>query len=154
MKYLCANCNYVYDEIFWDETEWIKEGTTFHELGFDFLCPVCWEDKDTFNRINQEILSPGNYQRMTEIEAMHTPKVSINEDDLIVEVWFIEHPMVEWHYIYSVWLYDEYWDIVEETFLTEWSQSMCNFDISDFDEFEVRATCTEHWIWTSWMIEK
>ena len=55
MRYLCVGCNYIYNEDLWDKTEAIKAWTKFEELWDNFVCPVCWEYKDMFQEIKEEI---------------------------------------------------------------------------------------------------
>jgi len=152
MIYSCTWCRYIYDEAIWDEKENIKQWTLFSELEYDWCCPICWEDKSNFMEVNEEILTVSDKDNMTELEANHFPIITIDLDSVLVEVWYIEHPMVEGHFISSVWLYDEYWDIVYEEFLDIWKKPEIVFDISDLDYFEIRVKCNVHWLWTSWLI--
>ncbi len=154
MKYLCSNCSYIYDEILWDEEEWVDIWTKFEDIQEFWTCPVCEWSVDDFVMIDEEILYVKDNEEMTDVEAMHIPKVEIKDDVAYVNVWYIEHPMVDEHYIYTVWLYDEYGDLIEEELLSIGHVAMCNFDVADLDSFEVRVTCNIHWIWSSWMIEK
>ena len=152
MIYSCTWCRYIYDEAIWDEKENIKQWTLFNELEYDWICPICWEDKDNFMEVNEEILTVEDIDNMTELEATHLPVITIDLDSVLVEVWHVEHSMVEWHFISSVWLYDEYWDIVFEEFLDIWKKPEIVFDISDLDSFEIRVKCNVHWLWSSWLI--
>lgn len=153
MIYSCTWCRYIFDESIWDEKEWIWQWTLFDELDYDWCCPICWEDKDNFIEIKEEILTVDDLENMSELEATHLPKITVDLDNVLVEVWYIEHSMVEWHFISSVWLYDEYWDKVYEDFLDIWKKPEIVFDISDLDSFEIRVKCNTHWLWSSWLID-
>lgn len=155
MIYICTNCsNYTYDEAKWDKSEQINAWTLFDEIDFDFSCPSCWASKEYFLTIKEEINEALDLDNMTYLERAHIPKVEINWDICNVEVWYDIHPMLEEHYIYSIWLYDEYSDLVEEKLLNSEDEPIANFDIADFDEFEIRVRCSSHWVWTSWMLVK
>jgi desulfoferrodoxin (superoxide reductase-like protein) len=61
--------------------------------------------------------------------------------------------MVEWHYIYSISLFDEYWDLIEEKLLNIWEKPKAIFDVSYLDDFEIRTKCNLDWLWSSWLIK-
>jgi len=143
----------MYDEAVWDEKEGINPWTLFEEFDYDFVCPSCWESKDYFMEVKEEILQAQNKNNLTNLEKLHVPQVQIIDWKAIVKVWEIEHPMIEDHYIYSISLYDEYWDLVEEKLLNIWEKPEVIFDISDLDDFEVRAKCNLDWLWSSWIIK-
>lgn len=139
MKYLCTNCNYVYDNDLWDREEniWIWEILE--------LCPVC-EEYDTFQWIEEEI----NYiddDKLHKMEIDHYPDVEIKDDKIIVTVWSELHPMWEEHRIASVSLYDEYSDLLETKYLELENEAIIEFDFDDLDEFEIRVKCSLHWVW-------
>ena len=50
-KYVCLPCGYVYDPAEGDPDNGIKEGTPFNELPEDWVCPVCFADKDQFEPV-------------------------------------------------------------------------------------------------------
>lgn len=150
MKYLCTNCSYIYDEALWDNQESVEAGTFFDELDEYFSCPVCWESKESFHEIKEEVLWAYDMNNLSWLEIEHLPKVDVVNKKAIVN---ISHPMVEWHHISSISIFDEYWDLVLEEFLDPTKEARIEFDISDLDDFEIRASCTQHGIWTSWMIE-
>lgn len=139
MKYLCTNCNYIYDSAFWDMEEEIEIWDILEQ------CPVC-EEYDTFQGIEEEV----NYIEddiMDSIELEHFPEVTIQWDKLIVVVWWELHPMWEDHRIASVWLYDEYWDLIDEKYLEMENEARIEFDFDDLDEYEIRVKCSLHWVW-------
>lgn len=47
-KYVCIPCGYVYDPEEGDPDNGIKKGTPFEQLPEDWVCPVCFADKDQF----------------------------------------------------------------------------------------------------------
>lgn len=140
MKYLCTNCNYIYDNDLWDLEEWIK---VWEELD---LCPVC-EEYDSFQWIRDEV----NYiewdSNLEKIEIDHFPEVNIKWDKLEVSIWWEVHPMWEEHRIASVSLFDEYWDLIETKYLELEQEAIVEFDFDDLDEFEIRLKCSLHWVW-------
>ncbi len=48
MKYICDVCGYTYDEALGDADNGIAPGTTWADLGDDFVCPLCGVSKDQF----------------------------------------------------------------------------------------------------------
>lgn len=139
MKYLCTNCNYIYDSAFWDLEEEVSVGETLE------LCPVC-DEYDTFHGIEEEV-SYIEDDILDSIEIDHFPEVSINGDKLMVTVWNEIHPMWDDHRIASVSLYDEYWDLIEEKYLEMETEARVEFDFDDLDEYEIRVKCSLHWVW-------
>lgn len=51
MKYICDVCGYEYDEKVGDESIGAAPGTTFEDLGEDFVCPLCGVDKSNFSKL-------------------------------------------------------------------------------------------------------
>ena len=50
-RYECGVCGYIYDEKLGDVEHDIAPGTTWEDLGDDFLCPLCGVGKDQFSEI-------------------------------------------------------------------------------------------------------
>ncbi len=50
-KYRCTICGYIYDPEAGDPDSGIKPGTSFGELPGDWICPVCGESKDEFEKV-------------------------------------------------------------------------------------------------------
>ena len=50
-KYVCVPCGYIYDPAEGDPDNGIKEGTPFEELPEEWVCPVCFADKDQFEPV-------------------------------------------------------------------------------------------------------
>jgi rubredoxin len=48
-KYICTNCGYVYDSQTGDPDNGIPPGTPFSKLPDDWVCPVCYVDKEQFD---------------------------------------------------------------------------------------------------------
>ncbi len=147
MRYLCTNCNYIYDESLWDKEENIESGTLFDDLGDYFECPVCGDSKDSFHEIKEEVNYITDENTYDLLELDHFIDI-YKEDDLIeVRVWKDLHPSWDEHRITEITLYDEYGDIVETKFLGIWEEPDVQFDISDLDDFEVRVRCSLHGVW-------
>lgn len=147
MRYLCTNCNYIYDEWLWDKEEWIKAWTSFLKLWDYFTCPVCWEYRDSFHEIKDEInyINDDNTSDFMELE--HFIDLYLEDDIVEVRVGKYLHPSGEEHRITEISLYDEYGDIVETKFLQVGQEPEVQFDISDIDDFEIRVRCSLHWVW-------
>lgn len=139
MKYLCINCNYIYDEAFWDKEENIE---IWEELN---QCPIC-EEYDTFQWIEEEI-NYINDDDLTWLEIDHFPEVEIKENKIFVTVWNEIHPMWPEHRIAAVSLYDEYWDLIKVNYLELETEAITEFDFDNLDEFEIRVKCSVHWMW-------
>ena len=139
MKYLCINCSYIYDESFWDTNEWIEPWTKIEKLE---NCPVCFET-DTFNHIDEEIIYIDEDTK-DNIELEHLIELEKEWENLLVTIWSNMHPMLEEHRITWAWLYDEYWDLVAEEFLSPDSDLVVEFEDFYLWEFEVRVKCNQH----------
>jgi rubredoxin len=48
-KYICVNCGYVYETEYGDPSAGIPPGTPFADLPEDWVCPVCYVSKETFD---------------------------------------------------------------------------------------------------------
>jgi rubredoxin len=148
MRYICPECNYIFDESVWDKYEDIKAWTKLHDLWVDFKCPICWEYWENF----QEIIEEVNYideNNILWLEFEHFINVIELEDNKIeVTVWKWDfHPSGEEHRISQISLFDEYWDLVQEYFLWVWEEPKVEFDIDWLDEYKIIARCTIHWLW-------
>lgn len=49
-RYACSECKYIYNPRYGNEKAGIKPGTTFDELPKNWVCPVCGESKDMFEK--------------------------------------------------------------------------------------------------------
>ena len=143
MKYLCTKCNYIYDEMIWEVEDWIECGTRFDNLWDNFFCPQCNESWEYFQEITPYVHSLDE-ELMVWIEAEHMPIIEKLDN------WFIKievnHPDEESHFVWNIWIYDEYWDLVHEEFIQPWNPAYLEFDTSDLDEYEIRVQCSVHWI--------
>lgn len=50
-KYVCIPCEYVYDPEVGNPENEIPPGTRFEDLPDDWQCPVCFVDKDVFEKV-------------------------------------------------------------------------------------------------------
>ena len=139
MKYLCTNCNYIYDEALWDSGEWLESGVKIDD---NFMCPVC-EEYDTFHHVNEEICYLDD-EPTDLFEIDHFIEVNHKWEEFEVIIWWNTHPMWEDHRIVWVWLFDEYSDLIDEKFLKTDDDSVVIFDDFWIDEFEIRVKCSEH----------
>lgn len=55
MKYVCPNCEYVYDEAVGDPREGWAAGTSFTDIDPDWTCPDCGvREQQDFNMLDAE----------------------------------------------------------------------------------------------------
>ncbi len=147
MKYLCTNCSYIYDEDLGDKLENITPWTKFEDLKENFKCPVCSCPKDLFHEIKEEVIYL-NEKAQDLIEAEHFINYKFDWNIIKISVWNpIAHPSWEEHRITSIWLYDEYWDLIYEKFFAIWEEAYLEFEHSFIDIYEIRARCSIHWTW-------
>ena len=52
MRYICANCGYIYDPENGDDMNDIPPGTTFDDLPGDWVCPLCYASKEVFDPLD------------------------------------------------------------------------------------------------------
>ncbi|MBN1996399.1 rubredoxin [candidate division KSB1 bacterium] len=48
-KYVCTNCGFIYDPEIGIPEHGIPPGKSFEELPDDWVCPICYVDKDKFD---------------------------------------------------------------------------------------------------------
>lgn len=149
MKYHCAECNYIYDENFWEKEFEILPYTSFWELDDSFYCPMCLNPKDNFVPLQEEIMTPFDINNLTIIEEVHFPKYEIFEDILNVE---IIHEQEEDHFIYKIAIFDENSELIEEKSTKNVKE--ISFDIEYLDSFEIRVYCNLEWIFSTWLINR
>ncbi len=154
MRYLCTNCNYIYDEWMGEKTDGITSGVRCDD---DFVCPNC-EECGYFHEIEEEIniIDESNQEEYLELE--HIPVINIKKPVsyegakegvmLEVRVGRESHPMWPEHRISTIALHDEYGDLIQEEFLEEDNEAMAEFDVSDFDDIEIRVRCSLHGTWS------
>ncbi len=148
MRYLCVNCQYILDEDKWEIDYNIDPWTKFENFWDSFVCPSCGELPENFHEIKEEI----NYLweiPFDVIEAEHFINFEfLNNSKINISVWKWEfHPTWLDHRITSIWIYDEYWDLVFDKYYKEDEDPVLDFDISDFDDFEIRVRCSIHGVW-------
>lgn len=51
-RYICANCGYIYDPDKGDSLNDIPAGVPFAELPEDWVCPMCYARKETFDPLD------------------------------------------------------------------------------------------------------
>ena len=138
----------MYDEDKWEIWDDIQPWTKFENLWDSFVCPWCGELPEVFHEITEEI----NYLweiPFDVLEAEHYINTEIqDEDNIVITIWkWDSHPAWSEHRVSSIWIYDEYGDIVYEKFFLEDEDAILEFDISDLDDFEIRARCSIHGVW-------
>jgi|GEM_PF-1719313 len=47
-KWVCTNCEYIYEPEYGDTNNDIETRTKFEELPKDWVCPICWAGKNLF----------------------------------------------------------------------------------------------------------
>ncbi len=51
-KHICIHCGYVYDPAGGDPVNGIDAGIGFEDLPEDWVCPVCYVDKEQFDPLD------------------------------------------------------------------------------------------------------
>jgi rubredoxin len=153
-RYLCTNCNFIYDETFWFEEENILPQTFFDDISNDWQCPHCGEWKEHFSLIKEEI----NYidkltKVLNKVEQEHLINYEINNNILELFWNILNHEMEdENHYISEIALYDEYGDLIYNKLFKSWESLEFSSDIKFLDSFEIRIRCIKHWWWSTWIV--
>jgi desulfoferrodoxin (superoxide reductase-like protein) len=62
------------------------------------------------------------------------------------------HPSGEDHRVTAIYLVDEEGHIVEEIFIMMDEDPVAEFDISGLEDFEIRASCSQHGLWGTGLI--
>lgn len=52
VRYICANCGYTYDPAMGDSMNDIPPGTAFDDLPDNWVCPLCYAGKDSFDPLD------------------------------------------------------------------------------------------------------
>ena len=52
VRYICANCGYIYDPEQGDPMNNIPPGTAFADLPANWVCPLCYADRETFDPLD------------------------------------------------------------------------------------------------------
>ena len=153
-RYLCTNCNFIYDETFWLEEENIAPQTFFDDILEDWMCPHCEEPKEHFALIKEEINNIDKSTKvLNKVEEEHLINYKINDNILILDWNILNHEMNEDdHYISEMALFDEYGDLIENKLLKKWDSLEFSSDIRFLDSFEIRIRCIKHGWWTSGLI--
>lgn len=154
MKYHCTWCDYIYDEIIWDEDLWLEPKTFFDNLPSDFFCPFCDTHKDDFVVFEEQINYPLNKEKLTWFESEHFPEYEIKWDLLKYHFPETGHPNDENHFIYKVALYDDSGDEILKHQFQFWDEVSWEFDIDYLDDFELRIFCIKDGIFSTWILNR
>lgn len=156
MRFLCVNCGYIYDEALGDEADGIEPGTCIDQIDEETHCPMCDGSFDDFSPIEDEVIYIDDKNKMSHIEREHLPHI-LYQDAEKVEVCIGEeeemHPSGDDHRISAIYLVDDEGHIVEEVFIMPDEDPVAEFDITGLEVFEIRASCSRHGLWSSWLIE-
>jgi rubredoxin len=52
MRYICCSCGYVYDPAKGDPANGVDPGTAFEDLPEEWVCPMCYVGKDSFDPLD------------------------------------------------------------------------------------------------------
>jgi len=52
-KYRCIPCGYIYDPVQGDPDSGIAPGTSFEDVPYDWVCPICFVGKDDFELVEE-----------------------------------------------------------------------------------------------------
>jgi rubredoxin len=52
MRHICVNCGYIYDPAKGDPSNDVPPGTEFDDLQDDWVCPLCYAEKDQFDPLD------------------------------------------------------------------------------------------------------
>lgn len=52
-KYLCVPCGYIYDPELGDPDNGIEPGTPFEDIPEDWVCPICFAEKELFEKVEE-----------------------------------------------------------------------------------------------------
>ncbi len=155
MRFLCVNCWHIYDEALWEIDDGIEPGTGIDEISQEVHCPSCDGSFEDFSVIEDEVIYAENMDKLTHIEREHMPRI-IHLDMDKVEVCVGEeeemHPSGEDHRVTAIYLIDDEGHIVEEVFIMMDEDPVAEFDISGLDDFEIRASCSQHGLWGTGLI--
>lgn len=147
-KYHCTNCSYIYNPYFWDEEQEINPWTDFEEISEDWSCPVCSEWKENFIEVKENILEATNLSDLLPQEERHIPFYKETDSKLIVTIGTEDEPFVQddKHFIEYVWVYDDYGELIEIIDFPS-TDDVIEFELSNDEDYEVRASCSLHWVW-------
>lgn len=147
-KFHCTNCSYVYNPFLWDEESEVESWTAFDELHDNWHCPVCSENKEFFVEIPENIHDFKKFEELLPEEIRHTPFYYEKDWKIIISIWTEDESFSqdEVHFIEYVGLFYNDWEIIDYIKLPENLDEII-FDLDNIDEYEVRASCSLHWVW-------
>ena len=153
MRYFCTDCSYIFDEANGEKDLWVEPWIKFEEM-LDFYCPNCEAESDMFQPIVEEILYADDSKNLQWLERTHIPHILyMDEKEIEVSIGEEYHPMDEEHRIAILWLYDEDEELIEEYFFSVDEEPVYSFDIWGLANFEIRAYCNEHGVWSTGVIK-
>lgn len=137
-KYYCDPCGYIYNPE-------DNNGIPFEELDDDYMCPVCGIGKNGFSIIHKK----GDNEYQGEAQEKHIPIIEVNENDVVVKVGSIEHPMTEDHYIKFIGLYDD-GELIETKQISKDDKPKISFTKPGYTaDLSAVAKCNVHGLWQS-----
>lgn len=145
-KYICTECNFLYDPF--SENEEGEPNGDFEFLGESWSCPHCGSDRDNFMQVPENIHdAPRSTEDASDEELRHTPFYFRQEDKLVVRVGNEDSLPFdpEWHFIEYVGVFDEYGENIDIIYRPD--LEIVTFDYPDYEDFEVRAACNLHGTW-------
>jgi rubredoxin len=147
-KYHCTNCSYVYNPYIGEEEQWIDPWTDFDDIDENWHCPSCNEPKDSFIELMETIHESSNIDDLFPQEESHIPFYWESDNRLFVRIWSEDEIFVQddVHFVEYIWIYDDSWDVLDIKDFPN-SDEVTEFEIPDNDDYEVRASCTLHWVW-------
>lgn len=148
LKFHCTNCSYIYNPYFWDPEKEIDPPMDFYDLPETWTCPWCYGVKDDFIEIDSKVIEPSTIENMLPEEERHMPFYFERDWSVVVKIWTEDEQFEESedHFIEFVWIYDEDFIEIDRKDLPDITEEII-FDIPDCDVYEVRASCSMHWIW-------
>lgn len=149
MKYICTECNFIYDENLGLPEEGISPQTDFEDLWSEFNCPLCYSSNENFFPLQEEIIYFEDVENLSSLEASHYPFYEIKDD--IIRINFSDWEREEDDEIIKCVLLDEYGDIITESSLNE--DLEFEYEISDFSSIEILVVCTWHWTFSTGLID-
>ena len=148
MRYICTNCNFIYDDNIWIPEEGIAP-QSFFIMGENFVCPSCFWEKDWMYELSEEIIYFENIDNLSELESLYYPNYVIDKDKKVLSISFSELDSHNWALISKVVLLDEYNDIID---ISSDCEDEISFDISTIDSFKILIHSQNHWLFSTWLI--
>ena len=148
-KYICTNCQAIYDPLFGDEENEIEVGTSFESIWESWVCPICFASKDFFFSLPEIVHDPISEDMMSDLEYSHIPRFIEYREKIYVWIGDEDgYSNNKEHQIIYVGIFDEDGEIIDiikinPTILQEWFI----FDFPLDESYEIRAACNIHGVW-------